>query len=51
MRTAQGTEVLDKEDNVLNLEGETIVVGDLHGQFFDLLNLLRTYGKVRLYDT
>lgn len=43
----QGTEVLDKEDNVLELEGETVVVGDLHGQFFDLLTLLKTYGEVR----
>ncbi|CAM9933054.1 unnamed protein product, partial [Ectocarpus sp. 8 AP-2014] len=41
----QGTEVLDKEDNVLELEGETVVVGDLHGQFFDLLTLLKTYGE------
>ncbi|CBJ30141.1 calcineurin catalytic subunit Ppb1 [Ectocarpus siliculosus] len=41
----QGTEILDKEDNVLELEGETVVVGDLHGQFFDLLTLLKTYGE------
>lgn len=40
--------VLDREKNVLELEGETIVVGDLHGQFFDLLNILRTCGQVRL---
>lgn len=37
---------MDREDNVLELEGETVVVGDLHGQFFDLLKLLNTYGKV-----
>lgn len=42
----QGTRVLDGEDNVLELEDETIVVGDLHGQFFDLLNILETYGQV-----
>ncbi|CAM9148960.1 unnamed protein product, partial [Scytosiphon promiscuus] len=41
----QGTAILDTEENVLELEGETVVVGDLHGQFFDLLNLLETYGK------
>eukprot|EP00752_Nemacystus_decipiens_P005807 g5253.t1 len=41
----QGTAVLDGEANVLELEGETVVVGDLHGQFFDLLNLLSAYGK------
>ncbi|CAM9640399.1 unnamed protein product, partial [Laminaria digitata] len=41
----EGTAILDKEDNVLELEGETVVVGDLHGQFFDLLKLLNTYGK------
>lgn len=38
--------LLDKEDNVLHIEGETVVVGDLHGQFFDLVKLLNTYGKV-----
>lgn len=43
----QGTLVLDAEENVLELEGETVVVGDLHGQFFDLVNLLGTHGKVR----
>ncbi|CAN0200645.1 unnamed protein product [Hapterophycus canaliculatus] len=42
----QGTAVLDAEENVLELGGETVVVGDLHGQFFDLVNLLGTYGRV-----
>lgn len=43
----QGTMVLDSEDNVLRVEGETVVVGDLHGQFFDLLNIFDTCGRVR----
>lgn len=43
----QGAGVLNGESNVLELDGETVVVGDLHGQFFDLLNLLSAYGKVR----
>lgn len=46
---AQGTAILDEEDNMVKVEGETVVVGDLHGQFFDLLNLLNTYGKVSIY--
>lgn len=46
MFNVQGTTLLDKEDNVLHIEGETVVVGDLHGQFFDLVKLLNTYGKV-----
>lgn len=46
-RDSQGTAILDREENVLEVEGETVVVGDLHGQFFDLLKLLSTYGKVR----
>ncbi|CAM9524739.1 unnamed protein product, partial [Sphacelaria rigidula] len=41
----KGTLKLGAEDNLLELKGETIVVGDLHGQFFDLLNILQTYGQ------
>lgn len=42
----QSTAILGAEDNVLDVNGETVVVGDLHGQFFDLLNIFDTYGKV-----
>lgn len=38
--------MLDGEGNVLEIQGEVIVFGDLHGQFFDLLNILETYGQV-----
>ena len=39
------TEVLKKEPNVLRLEAPTQVVGDIHGQFYDLLNLLSKGGS------
>jgi serine/threonine-protein phosphatase 2B catalytic subunit len=37
-------EVLTKEPNVLRLRAPFVVVGDIHGQFFDLLNLFKVGG-------
>ncbi|KDO24312.1 hypothetical protein SPRG_10387 [Saprolegnia parasitica CBS 223.65] len=41
---AQGTEIMTTEFNILKLQAPMIVVGDLHGQFFDLLHLLHVHG-------
>lgn len=35
------TEIFASEPFLLDLSGEIVVVGDIHGQFFDLLNILR----------
>jgi hypothetical protein len=35
----QARQALSQEPNVLRLEGPVTVVGSLHGQFVDLLNL------------
>lgn len=37
-------EVMAKEPNVLRLKAPFVVVGDIHGQFFDLLNLFKVGG-------
>ena len=34
---AKGGEILSKEPNLLRIEGQTIIYGDIHGQFYDLL--------------
>jgi serine/threonine-protein phosphatase PPG1 len=34
-----------EEGNVLELHKEIIVVGDIHGQFFDLLEMFKTAGS------
>ena len=32
---------LGNEQNLLRLEGKVVIVGDIHGQFFDLVAMLR----------
>lgn len=34
-------EILENEDNVLELDGDFIIVGDIHGSFHDLLRILK----------
>lgn len=35
------TKLFEKEDNNLKIEGDVIIVGDLHGNFLDLLRILK----------
>lgn len=35
------TKIFEKEENTLEIEGDIIVVGDIHGSFHDLLRILR----------
>ncbi|KAJ3434734.1 serine/threonine-protein phosphatase 2b catalytic subunit alpha [Anaeramoeba flamelloides] len=37
--------VLRKEENLLHVQSPIIIVGDLHGQFYDLLNILAACGE------
>lgn len=32
--------IFEKEDNIVNIEGDVIVVGDIHGSFHDLLRII-----------
>jgi hypothetical protein len=36
--------ILSRESNVLYLEAPVVVIGDIHGQFYDLLNILEVGG-------
>ncbi|KAF0720522.1 Aste57867_241 [Aphanomyces stellatus] len=40
----KATDIMTLESNILDLTAPLIVVGDLHGQFFDLLHLLHVHG-------
>ncbi len=42
---AQAMEVLKKEPNILMLNDPVTVVGDIHGQFYDLLKILDVGGE------
>lgn len=37
--------VMSREPNILRLDAPVIVVGDIHGQFFDLANVMHEAGK------
>ena len=39
--------VLKKEANIVRVNGKVVIVGDIHGQYYDLLNILRKakFGK------
>lgn len=41
--------ILREEPNCLDIEGPCNVFGDIHGQFFDMLNLFRKAGKTLFY--
>jgi len=36
--------VMKKEANVVRVTGPTVLVGDIHGQFYDLVNLIDKAG-------
>lgn len=40
---SEAKEIFEKEDNVLDIEGDFIIVGDIHGSFHDLLRILNFY--------
>ncbi|KAJ6243904.1 serine/threonine-protein phosphatase 2b catalytic subunit 1-related [Anaeramoeba flamelloides] len=41
----QAQTIFRKEDNLLHVRSPIIIVGDLHGQFYDLLNILAACGE------
>jgi hypothetical protein len=41
----QAREVLRNEPKVLQISSPVIIVGDIHGQFFDLLEIFKIAGK------
>ena len=45
----QATSILCKEPNLVRVDGKVLVVGDIHGQFYDLVEMLRKqkFGKTR----
>mmetsp|Transcript_64936 Transcript_64936/g.174320 ORF Transcript_64936/g.174320 Transcript_64936/m.174320 type:complete len:221 (-) Transcript_64936:662-1324(-) len=43
-------EIFQREDNVKSVKTPVIVVGDVHGQFFDLLELFEIGGKPPLHN-
>ena len=40
---------MQKEPNLIRVEGEVVIIGDIHGQYYDLIEILRKvkFGKTR----
>jgi len=41
----QAIDVLKKEPNLMKIDGPVIVVGDIHGQYYDLIHMLKLAGN------
>ena len=43
----KATHILRKEPNLLRVDGKVLIIGDIHGQYYDLIELLRKqkFGK------
>ena len=39
------------EPNLLRVDGKTVIVGDIHGQFYDLINMLKKVAKPGFTNT
>lgn len=44
--TTRAKEILQKEPNIISIKAPVTIVGDIHGQFYDLLDLLEMVGDV-----
>eukprot|EP01102_Stenamoeba_stenopodia_P004437 TRINITY_DN14746_c0_g1_i1.p1 TRINITY_DN14746_c0_g1~~TRINITY_DN14746_c0_g1_i1.p1 ORF type:complete len:733 (+),score=153.21 TRINITY_DN14746_c0_g1_i1:248-2446(+) len=44
----KATEILKKEPNLLQLKAPQLIFGDIHGQFFDLMNMLQISGDPKV---
>ena len=43
---ADARKTLENESNILDIEGDVIIVGDIHGSFHDLLRILKYTQKI-----
>jgi len=42
---------LSDEPNLVKVDGKVVIVGDIHGQFYDLYNMLRKLAKPGHHNT
>ena len=40
----KGGEILGKEANLLKIDGEVTIFGDVHGQLYDLIDIMKQIG-------
>ena len=42
--TLMAAQIMHKEPNVLQVQEPVVVVGDIHGQFYDLMHMIEKVG-------
>ena len=47
----KASKALSDEPNLVKVDGKVVIVGDIHGQFYDLYNMLRKLAKPGHHNT
>ena len=47
----RASKLLESEPNLVKVDGKIVIIGDIHGQFYDLVNMLRKLARPGHHNT